>query len=146
MGFQDDRLSRAERYCDDYCDGFHEGRYPTNEVDPGASEGHKRGFSTARARPVGPDEEVGEMIAAELRNLNGCSTPREQARWKFLNNEVIRRGNKSWEDALLELYKYLRLYARATNQSAEEVAAQRVVMQGIIKRFAPTLTEPIRGA
>jgi hypothetical protein len=146
MGFQDDRLSRAERYCDDYCHGFHESLYLTSEVSSDESEGHKRGFAAGRARPTSRDEEEGHPLAAELRNLNGYSTAKEQVRWKFLNNEVIRRGNRGWEDSMLELFRYLRLYAGATNQSAEEVSAQRVVMRGIIERFAATLTAASRGA
>ena len=146
MGFEDDHLSRAERYCEDYCNGFHDGLHPTSQVGSDASEGYNRGFSTRRARPTGPDEEEGHALAMELRGLNGYSTPQEQARWKFLNDEVIRRGNRSWEETLLELFRYLRLYAGATNQSLEEISAQRVVMRGIIKRVATTLAEPSRGA
>jgi hypothetical protein len=145
IGLTDEHLSRAERYCNDYCIGFHDGdsRYKTRELRSSDSEGYKRGFAVGRAISTYSDQEERDAVRLEFQqpdSYNGVDfTPEERDRWRVLNEQVIGFGNKSWEVILLEAFRYLRMYAGAANQSEEELSAQRDVMRGIIRRFAAAL-------
>jgi hypothetical protein len=146
MGFEDESLARAERYCNDYCEGFNYGdRLSVTDVGSDASEGFKRGFEAGRSSQKTPDKSEWDSLKLEFETLShGGSGDKldgnDLDRWNWLNNEFNRRGNKSWEDWLLELFRHLQLYGRLTMRSEEELSAQQVLTRGVIKRFAKTLS------
>jgi hypothetical protein len=148
---EEDRYSRAEEYCDGYSDGFlasHKSSTIEEDLATKGSEsyccGFKRGFVAGRPEDGAPKEdreknlhEVGDLESDYLWQREQF-TPEQWEKWKLAQGRIKAQGNRSWQDALLELYRQLRIYGSGVIVEREEKEALHIVRFGVVKRLAKT--------
>ncbi|HEY2547557.1 MAG TPA: hypothetical protein VGI46_15915 [Candidatus Acidoferrum sp.] len=148
-----DGFLRNESYCEGYCAGFHFGRELSSRADEYFGEdeseeyraGYRRGFAAIRARSAETEsdrkerqplyEEVEQMHSEYLLHGEHFTEPQWE-RWKELQGRVKAIGNRSWENILLELYRFLNSYKRGAKLSEHEVTAMQAIKKGLIERLA----------
>jgi hypothetical protein len=151
---EQERVFRAEEYCEGYRLGVIEGRDPAaSENDAqGESPSHRAGFgaglAAARRAKYGQsitEKNVNEIISYAVSRLEGDyepkarTSPDEQSEdWKSLQCSIKAAGERDWQRILLELHLLLTYFKELAILSAEEKAAVDLLRTGVVGRIAKT--------
>ena len=153
-GEEQERVFRAEEYCEGYQLGVHEGHVPTaSENDAqGESPSYRAGFgaclAAARRAKYGQsmtERCVNETTSYSVSRLVGDYEAQTQTfsdeqseEWKSFQGSIKARGERDWQRILLELHLLLSLYKELGIFEAEERAAVDHILTGVVRRLART--------
>jgi hypothetical protein len=151
---EQERILRAEEYCEGYQLGVYEGRVPTaSENDAqGESPSYRAGFgaglAAARRAKYGQsitERSVNEITSYAVSRLEGdyeaqtqTFTDEQSEEWKSFQVSIKARGERDWQRILLELHLLLSLYKELGIFAAEERAAADRMLTGVVRRLAKT--------
>jgi hypothetical protein len=151
---EQERISRAEEYCEGYRLGVYEGRDPTaSENDaPGDNPSYRAGFgaglAAARRAKYGQsitERNVNEVISYAVSRLEGdfeeqsqTFTDEQSQEWKSHQAAIKARGERDWQRILLELHLLLSRYNELSILTDEESVAVALVQTGVVRRLART--------
>lgn len=158
MNAQDqDSIDLIKEYCEGYENGFIHGQSARKDDDlvtavatvarsTGNAErlGFSEGFAAGRrAKYAEPERErlLKEYILEEVGRLEwdlGQFNDEQRERWNDLQKQIVARGDKSWQQILLDLYRHLNLFEGLAKMTEDEKTALHLLRKGVLIRLSRT--------